>query len=157
MRRTPLVLALALFLIGVSLLSGCGESGSTADVAAPIPKAEFVKKANAICTQANQELGKIAEKFSQEKNLSEKNRPTDAQVTELAELSLPPIKRQVEELRALGVPTGDEEQVDEFLSAAEEAVEKGERDPAALYGANGGAFAKANRLATDYGLDKCGE
>lgn len=139
------------------MLAGCGESDSTADVAAPIPKAEFVKKANAICAQANQELAEIAEKFTQEKNLSEKNRPTDAQVTELATRSLPPIKRQVEELRALGVPTGDEQQVDEFLSAAEEAVEKGEQDPAALYGANGGAFAKANRLATDYGLDKCGE
>jgi hypothetical protein len=152
--------SLALFLCSAGLAlvpSGCGDEGSTADTISAIPKASFVKQANAICARTNQELTEVSEDFSKEKNLSEKTPPTEAQVGELVELALPVIRRQVEEIRALGAPAGDEERVNEILSAAEEAIEKGARDPNAIYGAGGGAFAKANRLATDYGLEQCGE
>ena len=155
MRRGFLVLLL--FIAAVALAaSSCGEDGGTADTTAAISKAQFTKQANAICAKANQEVTKISEDFAKE-NLSEEKRPTTAQITELAKLALPTISRQVEELRALDVPAGEEKEVDAILSAAEEAVAKGEQEPIAIYGANGGAFAKANRLAIDYGLDKCGE
>jgi hypothetical protein len=156
MRRGFLVLLL--FSLAVAAVaSGCGDSGSsTADTTAGISKAEFTKQANAICAETNQELIKISEEFSKE-NPSEGKPLTDAQVSELAKLALPTVARQVEELRALGVPAGEEEKVDAIFSAAEEAVAKGEEDPAAIYGADGGAFAKANRLATEYGLDRCSE
>lgn len=160
MRRTLLVLALSLAAIPL-LLAGCGESdstaGDTADDSAAISKAQFVAQANAICAKTNQELTKIAEDFTEENTLSAQQQLTKAQVGELSKLALPPIVRQFEEIRALGVPAGDEKQVNAYLSAADEAIEKGEAEPTAIYGANGGAFAKANRLATAYGLDKCGE
>lgn len=154
---------LVLLLFGVAALAayGCGESDSTAgesaDASAAISKADFIDEANAICVKTNQELTKIAEDFAKENTISEEQQLTEAQVGELSKLALPPIIRQFEELRALGIPAGDEKQVNAFFSAAEEAIEKGERNPTAIYGANGGAFAKANQLATDYGLDKCGE
>lgn len=163
MRRGFLVLLL--FITALALVaSGCGEDGSTADTAgdataettATVSKAQFTKQANAICAAANREITKISEDFAKE-NLSEEKRPTTAQITELATLALPTISRQVDELRALDVPAGDEEEVDAILSAAEGAIEKGEQDPTAIYGANGGAFAKANQLSADYGLDKCSE
>lgn len=155
MRRILLVL----LVLGAAAISaaGCGEDDSTAETTAAISKAEFVKRANAICAKANEELAKTSEEFAKEQNLSEKNSPTEAQVDQLSKLALPTIARQVEELRALDAPAADQGKIDAILSAAEEAVEKGEQDPAAIYGADGGAFAKANRLATDYGLDQCGE
>lgn len=156
MRRGFLVLLLFGATIALAV-SGCGGSDSTADAPKPILKTEFVVQANAICAKTGQELTKIGEDFSKENPLPEGQQLTKAQVSELSKLALPPIVRQFEELRDLGVPAGDEKQVNAFLSAGEAAIEKGERDPAAIYGANGGAFAEANQLATDYGLDKCGE
>jgi len=157
MRRGFLVLLL-FSLAGAVFVSGCGDSGgSTADTTAASSKPQFVKQANAICAKTNQELTKTSEDFSKEKNLSESKPPTSAQVSELSKLALPTIVRQVEELRSLAAPAGDEKEVDAILVAAEEAIKKGEQDPAAIYGANGGAFAKANRLATEYGLEECGE
>ena len=167
MRRVSLVLLL--FSVAVALLvSGCGEGDSTADSTADttaatsaadtaISKAQFVKQANAICGKANQELTKISEKFTEEKNLSEKQPPTDAQIGELTKLALPPIVRQFEEIRDLDVPAGDEEKVNAILSAADGAIEEAEDDSSVIYGADGGAFAKANRLSAEYGMKKCSE
>jgi hypothetical protein len=157
MRRGFLVLLLFGLAAGAFVASGCGESDSTADQPTAISRADFIDEANAICANTNQELTKTAEDFSKKNTISEEQQLTEAQVGELSKLALPLIVKQFEELRALGVPAGDEKQVDAILSAAEEAIEKGERNPAAIYGADGGAFAKANGLATDYGLDKCGE
>lgn len=139
------------------LLSGCGESDSTADGTAPISKAEFVKQADAICAKTSQELIKAAENFSKEKRLAEEEPLTEAQIGELSELALPIIVRQFEEIRALGAPPGDEEKVNAILAAAEKGIAKGEQDPAAIYGADGGVFKKANQLSSDYGLKKCSE
>ncbi|HEU4463221.1 MAG TPA: hypothetical protein VFR75_11575 [Solirubrobacterales bacterium] len=136
--------------------SGCGEDDGAAETAAALSKAEFTEQANAICAKANQEITKTSEQFAKE-NLSEEERPTTAQISELAKLALPTINRQLEELRALGAPAGDEQEVDAIFAAAEEALAEGEQEPIAIYGANGGAFEKANQLATAYGLDKCGE
>jgi hypothetical protein len=165
MRRVFLV-----FLFGVLAAlaaSGCGGDEGTSDpdpvdtapaeAPAAIAKPEFVKQANAICAKTNQELIKTSEDFTKEKNLSESSQPTDAQLGELTNLVMPAINQQVEELRALGAPAGDEAEVDAILSAVEVAIEEGEQDPATIYGADGGAFARANRLAVAYGLEKCGE
>lgn len=130
---------------------------SPADAPAAIAKPEFLKQANAICADTNQELIKTSEEFTKEKNLPENSRPTDAQLGELTKLVMPAINRQVEELRALGAPAGDEAEVNAILSAVEVAMEEGEKDPATIFGVDGGAFAKANRLAIDYGMEKCGE
>lgn len=160
MRRGFLVLLLFSLAAVALVASGCGEDDdsaeTTAETAAAVSKAEFTDQANAICAKANQEITKTSEQFAKE-NLSEEERPTTAQISELAKLALPTINRQLEELRALDAPVGDEQEVDAIFSAAEEALAKGEQEPVAIYGANGGAFEKANRLATNYGLDKCGE
>jgi hypothetical protein len=156
MRRGFLVLLL--FGVGIPLTaSGCGEGDSAGDTTASISKAQFVKQANAICAKTNRELVDSSEEFLNTKILRESKSLTKAQVIALSKLALPPITEQVEELRALGAPAGDEGKVDAILSAAEEAIEKGERDPAAIYGADGGAFAKANQLSSAYGLEKCSE
>lgn len=162
MRRICLVLAL--FSAALALIaSGCGGGDGSAESTtaaskdgSAISELKFLVEANAICAKANQELAKTSETFAKE-NLSKGAEPTKAQIGELVKLVLPTITRQVEEIRALGAPAGDEEKVEAILSAVEDAIRQGESDPAAIYGANGGAFAKANRLSADYGLVDCSE
>jgi hypothetical protein len=142
------------------IAAGCGSSDDSTDStsSSSLTKAEFLKQGNAICAKGEKELNEEFEKFAEEENLSENKQPTKAQLTKATEeVFLPIIKEQVEGIRDLGAPSGEEEQVDEVVTAAEEALEKGEEDPASLANEKEDPFADANKLANDYGLTKCGE
>ncbi|HSK49535.1 MAG TPA: hypothetical protein VK889_03475 [Solirubrobacterales bacterium] len=68
---------------------------------------------------------------------------------------VPALDRQVDELRALGVPEGDEEQVDEILVAVEDASAEVADDPSIAF--EGETLKEADELAKDYGFKVCGE
>jgi hypothetical protein len=132
---------------------GCGDS----DDSSSLSKAQFVKKGNAICTKGNEDINKGFEKFSREHKLSEQNQPNQAELAEAAEeILLPRVTEQIEALRGLGAPEGDEAKVEKILGAAEKAVEEAEEDPRSLRGSNT-PFSKPNKLAREYGLTVCGE
>jgi len=147
------VLAVALF------AAGCGSSSDTTESTASLTKAAFLKQGNAICAAGNKEINAGFEKFFKENEFSKKKQPTQAQLEEAAEeIAIPSIRKQIDGIRALGAPSGEEEQVNEIVDTAEEALEEGEEDPAALVSEeNGNLFAKANKLADAYGLTACGE
>jgi len=140
--------------------AGCGGDDSTTDSTASLTKAEFLKQGNAICAAGNKTLDRGFEQFAKENkdsNLSKNKKPSEAELEEISEAVLiPGISKQVEELRGLGAPEGDEGEVDELLSNAEEALEEVEEDPSALSEENG-AFAEVNKEAREYGLTVCGE
>ena len=141
---------LALTLLGtlaVALLaSGCGGGDDDS-----ISKDEFLQKGNAICAKGNQELDQAANEV-----FSAGQQPTPEQVTTFVnEDLLPNVEGQISDLRDLGIPEGDEDQVNAILDAADEGVEKTKADPASGFeGAD--PFAEANKLARDYGLVACG-
>lgn len=145
------------------IVGGCGGGDETTDSTAgtdstELTKAQFVKQGNAICAEASEELNNEVQKFFKENGVAENEQPASAELAEVAEdLVTPIIGREIEEIRELGAPAGEEQQVDKILSAAEEGVEKGEKNPDSLLEKNGGPFAKANELAIDYGLNVCGE
>ena len=152
------LLAFLAGLLAVALVAaGCGSSSS--DTTASLTKAEFLKQGNAICAAGNKEINAEFEKFFKEKEFSKKKQPTQAQLEEAAEeIAVPSIRKQIDGIRALGAPSGEEEQVNEIIDAAEEALEEAEEDPAALVNEeNGNLFAKANKLTNAYGLTACGE
>ena len=67
------------------------------------------------------------------------------------------MQNQLDQIRALGIPPGDEEQVNAILDAAQEAVDKLQADPSVVIEQNTpDPFAEANKLAKDYGLSTCG-
>jgi len=71
---------------------------------------------------------------------------------------IPNIQNQVDAVRALTPPSGDEDQVKSFLDAAQQALDKAEADPSLFFeGSQNDPFAKANKLASDYGLKVCGQ
>lgn len=158
------IIGLLASVIAIALVAaGCGSSSDDttgeSTSAASLTKAEFLKQGNAICAAGNKEIEEGFEEFAKEEGINDKAPPSKAQSQKASEtILLPTINKQIEGLRELGTPEGDEGEVDELLTSAEEAVEKGEEDPVALIEEEGSnPFAEVNKAAREYGLTVCGE
>ncbi len=149
----PLATALAVALV----VAGCGSSDDTSSTEASLTKAEFVKQADAICTQGSKDINAEFEEFTKEKGISETKAPAkDVQEEAVESILIPSISSQVEEVKALGTPEGDEGEVEALIAAEEEVLEEGEEDPVSLLEGGSAKEKEANKLATDYGLTACG-
>ena len=113
-----------------------------------ISKTAFITQADQICKESNDELDAEGRKLG--------NSPSKSEVESFASDSVvPAIQQQLDQIRALGVPAGDEDQVNAILDAAQADLDKLEADPSLLE-SNSDVFADANKLANDYGLKVCG-
>lgn len=65
------------------------------------------------------------------------------------------MKRELEEFRALGIPAGDDDQVNALLVAFAEGLEKAEAHPERAATTGTEAFGKSGELAGEYGLEGC--
>ncbi|HSC21707.1 MAG TPA: hypothetical protein VLC07_08250 [Solirubrobacterales bacterium] len=139
-------------------LAGCGGSGGGDTSTAPalnatVTKAQFLKKAKAICAQGTAELGRLdvaAWKRYDPNNASEATRD------KVALALLPARERELRRLRAVGLPKGSADYVNRMLTAWEEGIEKGKAHPRSLRetGYNF-AFYEAYSMGNDYGLESC--
>lgn len=154
-----LIIAVAGAAVLAVVAVGCGGGGDGSGGTASLSKPEFVKKANAICASGEKEIESSFESFAKEHNLSESHPPNHEESEEAANtILIPSIEKQVGDIRDLGAPKGESQQVDEILSAVEAALDKAKQDPAAFIEEEGGnSFAKANRMAREYGLTTCGK
>jgi hypothetical protein len=136
--------------------AGCGGS-SDGGTTSSISKAEFVNQANAICQSGHEKLHTDFLAFSKEKGGNPT--PSKAEYDEYIEKVVAPDLGQeiVSEIRALGVPEGDNGSVEAMLTAVEEGVAKAKEEPRLALEDNGVTFAKAIKLATAYGLKVCAE
>jgi hypothetical protein len=62
----------------------------------------------------------------------------------------------MKELKALGSPNGEEDEVEAYFEAAEEALEKGEAEPQLLFSKVKQTFAKSDKIAQELGFEVCG-
>jgi hypothetical protein len=143
------------------IAAGCGSSSSEESTSS-LTKAEFIKRGDAICAKANKENEAEFEEFAKEHNLSKNKEPSEAVQEEVATtVLLPSVSKQLEDIRALGAPSGEEEQVDEILETVEGEVEEGEEEPSSLLGAEEeeevSPFAEGNKMAREYGFKVCGQ
>lgn len=142
--------AAAIAAIAMFVVAGCGGSDSTSTTAS-LSKAEFVKRGNDICDRANTRLETIARKEFGSAS------PTATQVESfLGDHVIPALQQEAADIRELPVPQGDEQQVDEMLTALEQGAEQAKSDPNSLQ-AHGAAdpLSKAIQLARAYGLKVC--
>jgi hypothetical protein len=138
--------------------AGCGGSDDNGSSTASLSKAQFIEQGNAICSKGNAKLESEFEEFAEEHNLQENKKPSDSELEEATEtILIPGISSQVEEIRALGTPEGDEGEVDEILTGAEEAVEDAEEDPVSFAESESPKLKEVNKQAREYGLTVCGE
>jgi hypothetical protein len=150
--------AIAVLVALAALVAGCGGGDDTTDETVTLTKAEFIKQGDAICKQGNEEIEEGFEDFAEENDVPKNKEPSNEQGVEIVEtVILPNVQQQAEEIRELGAPEGDEEQVDELVTSLEDAVAEGEDDPEILFNDDTDPFAEVNRQATAYGFKVCGE
>lgn len=138
--------------------SGTEDSGGTTSSdggdgdGSRLTKAEFIKRADAICERIDEEqLNRLQRVVKEDPSIIE----DDQAEAELAiSVGMPLIKQQAAEIEELGAPAGDEEEVQTILDAMTEAAEGVEREvPPSLIG----EFREVNKLAERYGFDACSE
>ena len=150
---TRLIVWGAGLLLVVLLVAGCGGGDDSSGES--ISKEEFIAKADAICKQGNERMeAGFAKRLKGVKSLNKLKKGEYEQL--ISEVMVPSLEKEIEELRALGVPEGDEERVEAMLAALEEGQETAERNPAAVNASSDAVFGIASRLASEYGLEVCG-
>ena len=137
-------------------LSGCGggDGGATAETTSSLSKAEFMKKATAICARGT---AKINAGYSRASAEATKRGAGEHFMNEAAARIVIPVRReQLQEIKALGLPAEDEETIEAFLEALQEGIERGEESHASLRaGGPDFAFERAYVLANKHGLESC--
>lgn len=155
--RAILVLAgaLAVAVIGI----GCGSSsdGSTEVTAsADVEKPTYIKKADAVCKQANIRIEDGWEDFVKgrggdpNKAFEEEGAEDDFATT----VVLPGKQWQVDHMAELEAPEEDQKEVEAILAAYQEGIDVGEEDPSKVTSSQG-VFKYAAKTAEDYGLREC--
>lgn len=153
--RTQLVSLFAGAIVVTLLAAGCGGSDESSAGADAISKQEFIAKADAICKKGTERMqGAILAGLKNPQSLSKVSQAEQEELVESA--MVPSIKREVRELRALGIPEGDEERVDAMIGALEEGVETAEDNPEAVANSSDVVFGIPSRIASEYGLEACG-
>jgi len=150
MRSRGMSLAGALIITLVA--AGCGSSSKTSSTTKPIAataisKAEFVKRANAICVKGNAASKAAAAKLGAKPSESEI-------VTFVRSTEVPAVQAQIDAIRALGAPPGDRATIAQMLKLAEGAVKEVRIQPTVI-SSGVDVFSAFARVAHPYGLTSC--
>ncbi len=145
--------------------SGGADSSDSQEIAETPPptKSTFIKQADAICSKGKREveseLGSYLEKegIKEIGESGESPSETKAHEVEVIEtIGIPALDRQLDELKALAAPSGDEAKVNAYLSAVEDGIERGAEEPQTLFRSADKIFAESDKLAGDVGFKVCG-
>lgn len=148
-------LAVSIAIVTAAIVIGCGGGDDTGDSStAALTKAEFVKQADAICSDATQQSETEAEEFAEENDFTLEKADEEQLEEAISAVLVPSLNQQAEGLSALGAPEGEEEQVEAIVTSLEDAATEIEDDPGALL--KGEALSEPSQLAAAYGLKVCG-
>jgi hypothetical protein len=135
--------------------AGCGGDSGNGTTTASIDKAEFVKRANAICTEGQEKLQTGFEALTHEQSASSSVAAKEEEWVN--RVVAPSISQEVGELRALGTPRHDGGRVEALLAAVEDGLQKLKADPKSVLATSAKKFAVAIGRAEAYGLDACAQ
>ena len=139
-------------------VAGCGDDGdetTTTTSTSALTKQEFVRNANKICKSSNDKIERASSQFFA--NAPRNKKPPTEEIEQFGRKTVfPTIQAEIDRIRALGAPQGDEDEVNAILEAAQSGLDKLEQDPQQLAKRGAApAFKQARRLAGAYGLDQC--
>jgi len=136
---------LLLFVVVIAAVGGCGSSSSEP---APLSKAAFLKKADGICERAgNEQTLKAAAYLEKHRNANEAALVMPA--------GIPPLEKEIKELRELGLPEGREEKAEAFLDEVEKGLQALKEKPSLALSQENNPYKKANELGEKLGLVDC--
>lgn len=128
----------------VVLMASCGGDSSS------ISKAEFVSKANALCTSFSETISKPEVALGPGS--------TEEQVTTfITDVLVPEFSNTINAIRGLGFPDGDEVALEEMLAETEKVLAELASDPGATLTMLESPFTSVNSKFKDYGLTVCAE
>jgi len=135
-------------------LSGCGGGSASGDSSGsePLTKAQFIKRASAICrgeeTRKTRALGSASKRG--ENYLAGSHQELEELV---AKAILPLYAVMIEELAELDPPAGDRPEVERIISQYEKKLVEAEANPGRLI--TDDSFVEVNQLAERYGIEDC--
>lgn len=165
------IIALCIAALTLAALAGCGGSSSGDDTASgsnvdttggletietsSMTKPQFIKAADEICrTRSENFLPAIIGYIQQHSDSAQSEGEVTAEG--VRKVLLPNFQLQIDEIRELGAPAGDEEEIVALLSAMQKAVESlDKRNEVSLATDIDREFQPAGELALDYGLQVC--
>jgi hypothetical protein len=135
--------------------SGEGSSGEVTENSS-LTKSEFIDKAAEICqkgeTRVFKKLSAYEEKLAAE---HPKWGPTRIRLEQSKAVTLPELETELDEIAALGAPTGDQAQIEAILDSAQQAVDTAE-SRGISFEETQPLLALASKLGHQYGLEGCG-
>jgi len=142
------LLALLATLVLCVFAAACGDDGDTSSGEA-LSKEEFIAQADEICAAGDAQIDAQGEDFTGRTDPSAR----EALVTTVI---VPGTRDQLEQIRALSPPEGDEDEVNEFLDTLDRGLDELEDDPELLAAEEGPAtILDARKLAMEYGFKSC--
>lgn len=181
MKNFPLLIripAAVATIAALFLAAGCGDEDSPADSASgngsqgtsatevktgTLSKVQFIQRADTICQETRDRFEEELSKLFQEEGLksAEGKVPQaeeEAKGEEVLETILVPVyEGQIKRIGSLGAPTGDEEEVQSFLDATQENLDRASAEPQQFISSEGQKFTEATQIARAYGLPGCAE
>lgn len=173
-RLSILCASLALIVV----VAGCGGGGSSTDEVRPTEspaqsaegaKEEFIAEADAQCSDYQAQVRPIKAELEALENVAEPESPqNEKQLGELLREAGGDAESELESIRELEVPQGDEATIEKLLDTAEEgnslagegaaALEEGDTQRFGELASEGEAInARATKMAENYGLKVCGQ
>ena len=153
MKRNLILSMVAALAIG-AVVAGCGgddgnddESSSTGTEAAALTHEEFVAEANQICKSGNAEIDAAGQELQGGPNSPE----FESFVTDTL---VPNVQGQIDDIRALGIPEEDADQMNAILDEAEQITDEIAADPTVLTSGKD-PFASINQQLSEIGLTAC--
>ncbi|MBX3284292.1 MAG: hypothetical protein KF703_03030 [Actinobacteria bacterium] len=109
-------------------------------------RADFVERANRICREGGAALA------GQEPDTSDQA----ALAAYVTDTFVPAVRRQLDDIRALGFPPGDEAELAAILDDTDAALDRLAADPIGVIDSGRDPFADVNQRLNAYGLTDCG-
>jgi len=138
------------------IVAGCGGTDEDTTTAA-IGKAQFITRADAICAKGSEQTQADLAIYLKKEGVTLNENQTKDESIALIAILVKNLEKEVESIRALGTPSGDDGRVGAILVALEEGTKEAEKDPVAVVRGEVNVLGKAGELAKEYGLQACGQ
>lgn len=129
--------------------NGAGDGTALGDGGEALAKEEYIAQGDEICAAGDEELAEELQAIE--------GGATEENAEKGAEVFVENLDSQLEQLRDLNPPEGDEETLTEIYDQAEEGGEQLSDDPQLILTEEGPpALAEASEKAQEYGFEECG-
>lgn len=121
-----------------------------------LTKTEFIKKGEAICREGLETIRAKRQPYLEERGVRSPEEITPAIIEGFAaEVVLASIQEQAEAFEQLGIPKGDDVEVEKIVRGFQVAVEEGEEDPSAVTSPDVPPLKQVRDATRAYGLTDC--